>query len=378
MNGTEIQEEEVAALTQWMRERVEAPGMTAPFTFFDFTTAMAILYFSQKRVDLAILEVGLGGRLDSTNVIDPLLSIITNVTKDHEEILGRSLLKIAREKAGIIKKGRPLITAATQPRILHLFAELCREKDAPFYRVGRDFRYEPVGERNFHYEGLHRKLWSVGLNLSGPHQFINATTALGAMEVLEDLGYPVSTEAMTEGLRDVRWPGRLRRCLHVSKGCPRWRSQPGRSPGSQKISGRRISIQPAHPPDGDHEGQRPQIDSSNLSPSGMAYHSLQTPYGAGFFSIPASRGLGDEWEKGRNHRGSSPGHRKGALSDPKRRPLLYYGIPLYRGRGEGLSSFQGETMKAFRISPHFLLHSSHRSHRGRPGKVVTDSEGACG
>ena len=211
VNGTEIQEEEVAALTEWMRERVEARGMTAPFTFFDFTTAMAILYFSQKRVDLAILEVGLGGRLDSTNVIDPLLSIITNVTKDHEEVLGRSLLKIAGEKAGIIKEGRPLITAATQPRVLHLFAELCREKDAPFYRVGRDFRYEPVGERTFHYEGLHRKLWSVGLNLSGPHQLINATTALGAMEVLEDLGYPVSTEAMTEGLRDVRWPGRLER-----------------------------------------------------------------------------------------------------------------------------------------------------------------------
>ena len=75
--------------------------------------------------------------------------------------------------------------------------------------MGRDFRYEPIGEKNFHYEGLHRKLWSLHLNLSGPHQFINATTALGAMEVLEDLGYPVSTEAMTEGLREVQWPGRL-------------------------------------------------------------------------------------------------------------------------------------------------------------------------
>ena len=107
VNGTEIQKEEVAALTQWMKERVEAAGMTAPFTFFDFTTAMALLYFSQKRVDLAILEVGLGGRLDSTNVVDPLLSIITNVTKDHEEVLGRSLLKIAREKAGIIKREGP-------------------------------------------------------------------------------------------------------------------------------------------------------------------------------------------------------------------------------------------------------------------------------
>ena len=209
VNGAEIEEEEVAALTGWMKEKLDASGMTAPFTFFDFTTAMALLYFSRKRVDLAILEVGLGGRLDSTNVVDPLFSIITNVTRDHEEVLGNSLLKIATEKAGIIKPGRPLVTAAAQPRVLQLFSSLCREKDAPFYRVGKDFRYEPIGDRNFHYEGLHRKLWSVHLSLYGDHQFVNATTALGAMEVLDSSGFPVSTEAMMEGLRDVQWPGRL-------------------------------------------------------------------------------------------------------------------------------------------------------------------------
>jgi dihydrofolate synthase/folylpolyglutamate synthase len=209
VNGAEIEEEEVAALTGWMKEKVEASGMTAPFTFFDFTTAMALLYFSRKRVDLAILEVGLGGRLDSTNVVDPLFSIITNVTRDHEEVLGNSLLKIATEKAGIIKPRRPLVTAATQPRVLQLFSRLCREKDAPLYRVGKDFRYEPIGDRNFHYEGLYRKLWSVHLNLYGDHQFLNATTALGAMEVLDSSGFPVSTEAMMEGLREVQWPGRL-------------------------------------------------------------------------------------------------------------------------------------------------------------------------
>jgi len=170
---------------------------------------MALLYFSRKRGDLAILEVGVGGRLDSTNVVDPLFSIITNVTRDHEEVLGNSLLKIATEKAGIIKPGRPLVTAAAQPRVLQLFSSLCREKDAPFYRVGKDFRYEPIGDRNFHYEGLHRKLWSVHLSLYGDHQFVNATTALGAMEVLDSSGFPVSTEAMMEGLRDVQWPGRL-------------------------------------------------------------------------------------------------------------------------------------------------------------------------
>jgi dihydrofolate synthase/folylpolyglutamate synthase len=209
VNGKEIEKEEVAELTGWMRERIEAAGVTPPFTFFDFTTAMGLLYFKQKLVDLAVLEVGLGGRLDSTNVVDPLLSVITNIAKDHEEHLGRSLLKIAREKAGIIKKGRPLITAATQPQVLRLFSKACREKEAPFYRVGKEFRYVQSAERNFDYEGLHRKLWGLSLKLAGPHQVINATTALGAMEILDGLGYRVSNDAMTEGLMEVEWPGRL-------------------------------------------------------------------------------------------------------------------------------------------------------------------------
>jgi dihydrofolate synthase/folylpolyglutamate synthase len=209
VNGKEIEKEEVAALTGWMRERIEASGITPPFTFFDFTTAMALLYFKQRMVDLAVLEVGLGGRLDSTNVVDPLISIITNIAKDHEEQLGKSILKIAGEKAGIIKKGRPLITAATQPQVLRLFSKVCREKGAPYFRVGKEFQYVQSGEGKFNYEGLHRKLWSIYLNLFGFHQIINATTALGATEVLEDLGYTVSNDAMIEGLKEVEWPGRL-------------------------------------------------------------------------------------------------------------------------------------------------------------------------
>ena len=205
----QIRKREVAELAGWMRKKIEAAGVAPPFTFFDFTTAMALLYFNWRTVDIAVLEVGLGGRLDSTNVIDPLLSVITNISKDHEDQLGKGIMSIAREKAGIIKKGRPLITAATSPRVARLFSEMCRKKGSPCYQVGRDFRYVHAGERGFHYEGLHRKLWDVRLNLSGPHQIINAATALGAMEVLEELGFVVSTQAMTEGLRKVSWPGRL-------------------------------------------------------------------------------------------------------------------------------------------------------------------------
>jgi dihydrofolate synthase/folylpolyglutamate synthase len=209
VNGKEIEEEEVATLAGWMRKEIEAAGIPSPFTFFDFTTAMALHYFKQKLVDLAILEVGLGGRLDSTNVVDPLISIITNIAKDHEKYLGKSILKIAREKAGIIKKGKPLITAATQPQVLRLFSKVCQEKGSPYFRVGKEFRYVRAEDGDFDYEGLNRKLWSIHLNLKGFHQVINATTALGAMEVLEDLGYRVSTDAMIDGLREVDWSGRL-------------------------------------------------------------------------------------------------------------------------------------------------------------------------
>ena len=209
VNGKEIEEKEVAVLTESMRKEIEAAGITPPFTFFDFTTAMAFSYFHQKLVDLAILEVGLGGRLDSTNVVDPLISIITNIAKDHEEYLGKTILKIAREKGGIIKKGRPLITAATQPQVLRLYSKICQEKKSPYFRVGKEFRYDRGEDGDFDYQGLNRKLWSIHLNLKGVHQALNATTALGAMEVLEDLGYPVSTNAMIDGLREVDWPGRL-------------------------------------------------------------------------------------------------------------------------------------------------------------------------
>jgi len=156
VNGKEIEEAEVAALAESMRKEIEAAGIAPPFTFFDFTTAMALSYFNQKRVDLAILEVGLGGRFDSTNVVDPLISIITNIAKDHEAYLGKSILKIAGEKGGIVKKGRPLITAAAQPHVLRLFSKICQGKGSPFFRVGKEFRYTRGEDGDFDYAGLNR------------------------------------------------------------------------------------------------------------------------------------------------------------------------------------------------------------------------------
>jgi dihydrofolate synthase / folylpolyglutamate synthase len=209
VDGQEIEEREVASLAAWMRKKVDAAGIEPPFTFFDFTTALALLHFMRQKVDLAVLEVGLGGRLDSTNVVDPLLSIVTNVARDHEEQLGRTVLAIAREKAGIIKRDRPFLTAANQPPVVRLFSKTCAALRAPFFRVGTDVTSVQTAEGRFDYQGLHRSLEKVSVSLRGPHQVTNAALAVAATEILGDLGVPVPVRAVRQGLRETVWPGRL-------------------------------------------------------------------------------------------------------------------------------------------------------------------------
>jgi dihydrofolate synthase/folylpolyglutamate synthase len=182
-----------------------------PPTFFEMTTAMALSLFAEKAVDWTILEVGMGGRLDATNVIQPQITIINNVALDHQEFLGFTLGRIAREKAGIIKKGVPLITAVKQPVALAVIKERCSALDASCYRVGQQIKVRSRGERCFSYRGLKWRLENVQLPLAGRHQLLNAATALGALEVLEQLGrlHPITAQEVQEGLRKTRWPGRL-------------------------------------------------------------------------------------------------------------------------------------------------------------------------
>jgi len=209
IDDREITEEEVVQLTEQIRGATRENRIPETFTFFDFTTAMAVLYFFEAGVDLAILEVGLGGRLDSTNVVDPLLAIITNISLDHQDYLGDTLEEVAREKAGIIKEGKCVVTAATQPRVLDLLRRVSLEKKAPLFRVGRDFRGRRTHSRRFDYHGQQLDLANLELNLAGKHQITNATTALGAIEVVRENGYRVGVEAIYEGLSGVRWSGRL-------------------------------------------------------------------------------------------------------------------------------------------------------------------------
>jgi len=181
-----------------------------PPTFFEMTTAMALSLFAERQVDWAILEVGMGGRLDATNVIKPQVAIITNVSLDHQEFLGATLSRIAWEKAGIIKQRVPLVTAVKQPAALAVVKACCLQAGAPHYRVGRQIRVRCFGKQHFTYRGLRWRLPHLDVPLAGRHQVLNAATALGALEVLENQGYlKLNSEQIREGLAKTRWAGRL-------------------------------------------------------------------------------------------------------------------------------------------------------------------------
>jgi dihydrofolate synthase/folylpolyglutamate synthase len=208
VNEEEITETEVAELSGYIRRQVENNDPQRTFTFFDFTTALAFEYFRRKHVDIALVEVGLGGRLDSTNVVNPLISIITNVTFDHMDYLGSDILRIAEEKAGIIKRGVPVVTGARNaPQ--RIIEDAGRNSDSPVYLMGRDFSYEKKGTQHMSYSGLSARLDDVFVNLKGDHQLANAATALCTAELLSSFGFPVDQKGFCTGLSRVTWPGRL-------------------------------------------------------------------------------------------------------------------------------------------------------------------------
>ena len=177
-------------------------------TYFEFLTLMAFFYFAQNKVDIGVIEVGLGGRLDATNLLLPKLTIVTNVHLDHQHWLGRSLKSIALEKGGIIKYNTPFITGVKQKDLISLLQKICKLKNASFYQIGADIRYRR-GKHGFSYFGLKRHLSHLKLGLKGEYQIKNATLALGAIEVLEKVGFTVKDKHIQKGLKSVSWPGRF-------------------------------------------------------------------------------------------------------------------------------------------------------------------------
>lgn len=214
VDGKPISRTAVCRLVKRLRPVVATVSEALPGapTFFDVWTALAFLYFAEKRVDIAVVEVGLGGRLDSTNVIMPAVSVITPVGLDHTDRLGHTLTAIAREKAGIIKNGVPTVCGPQTPEALAVIRETCRARRSPLHEVEREMRYtvrraDPGGQL-FDLEG--RRLYpDLEMSLLGVYQVVNAATAVCAIEALNRCGFTVTPQNVEKGLRWVRWPGRL-------------------------------------------------------------------------------------------------------------------------------------------------------------------------
>ena len=213
-------------------------------TYFEFLTTVMFKYFCEKKVDIAVVETGLGGRYDATNVVtNPVLTIITSISLDHTELMGNTLLQIAKEKAGIIKPAVPLILAPQQDIVNKLIYSVSKKNNTPVYQLGRQFNYTPVRTGKlqvFHYSGINLKLNNLKYSLIGQHQFINGSIAIAGIELLMKLhglktrdisyfriprsgilpapfgagcrkkqGYKITHKHIISGLKTVSWRGRF-------------------------------------------------------------------------------------------------------------------------------------------------------------------------
>jgi dihydrofolate synthase/folylpolyglutamate synthase len=223
VDGTIPTRERLAGLVEEIAGAVaeldKTPGQMSP-TYFEIATAIAWLYFRERGAEIAVLEVGMGGRLDATNVCRPAVCIITTISRDHTRHLGSRLAQIAREKAGIIKPGVPVVSGVTTEPARSVIAETCRAEGAALYELGRefDYRYRPgrIGGAGGPDSGpaasieTSRRTWSdLALPLIGEHQARNLAVALAAIERLEEAGWHIPASAVDDGLAQLRWPGRI-------------------------------------------------------------------------------------------------------------------------------------------------------------------------
>lgn len=206
VNGEMIAEPQVAQLTEQLHALCQ-PDLSP--TFFEYTTAIAFQHFAETGVDVAVLEVGLGGRFDATNVVTPMACAVTTIALDHQDYLGSTLSSIAFEKAGIIKQGVPVVLGRLEDEAWRTIEQVARDRQAPVFRVDEDFRTEGEGPAQFSYHGLGRHYDGLTCALDGQHQLDNAACALALLGAAAPQGITVTTEAVRAGLRAVNWAGRL-------------------------------------------------------------------------------------------------------------------------------------------------------------------------
>ena len=223
VDGALVTPEEIVALMPALQAAVaQADPALGAYITYEVATALAFAYFREAGAEQAVIEVGLGGRLDATNVVEPLMTVITSISYDHMAVLGNTLGEIAGEKAGIIKPGVPLVTSARAPEAIAAITRIAAERGAPVTRVGpveaaeaasyayrysagqafEDHQFFDLATPNGTYHDLE-------LALLGLHQLENASAAVAAVEGLRERGVAVSEEAIRAGLRETRWPARL-------------------------------------------------------------------------------------------------------------------------------------------------------------------------
>jgi dihydrofolate synthase/folylpolyglutamate synthase len=220
VNGELISEDELAALVTRLQPEAEAVNEKATYgrlTTFELLTTLAFAYFAKKEAHFQVLEVGMGGQFDATNVITPEVCVITSISLDHTEVLGSSLAEIANEKAGIIKPGCTVVTSPQSDEVDGVIESICASCGAGLVRVGSDVTGQGISfdmsRQRLRVKGRLAS-YELSIPLLGRHQLDNAATAVAALEVLAEKGFGVSKDSITRGLAQVDWPGRLQVVSH--------------------------------------------------------------------------------------------------------------------------------------------------------------------
>lgn len=225
VNGESIPHAELIALVEEIKPHITG---TPEITTFEITTALAFLYFARAEVEVAVMEVGLGGRLDATNICDPEVTVITSISYDHTDLLGETLAEIAGEKAGIIKPGKPIVISPQDDEALQVIKRIAAEREAPLIQVGVDYLYQQVDkslggqrlqvwhesdrDRMDKYSSRRDSGWEpvqLEIPLLGVHQLENAATAYTALQIGRENGIEISNLGISNGFQNVQWPARF-------------------------------------------------------------------------------------------------------------------------------------------------------------------------